>query len=78
MTDHRDAQDHLILSVLKGSDSGMTRREIAMLLRIPKTFHVSKICKSLAERDLVIVKRGVDGRRRNVFIYYFNDQQESK
>jgi DNA-binding MarR family transcriptional regulator len=76
MTAHREQQDKKVLDALKGASLGLTRLQIAELLGIPKSPYVSRLTRQLAERDLVIVKRGLDGRRRNIFIYFYNDLKE--
>lgn len=76
MSEHREEQDRKVLNALKRASIGMTRKEIAALLGIPKSQYVSRLLKRLAEHDLVIIKRGTDSRRRNIFIYFANDARK--
>jgi len=76
MTEHHKQQHRKILNALKHASLGLTRKQIAELLGIPKSAYVSLLTRQLVEADLVIVKRGVDNRRRNVFIYFNNDLKE--
>ena len=76
MTPHRQEQINKILTRLKESGTGITRLEIARLLGIPKSEYVSRLTRQLCEQGLVIGKRGVDKRRRNIFIYFLNDLKE--
>lgn len=78
MTPHRESQEKQILHALKNASVGLTRLQIARLLGIPKSAYVSQLTRKLVERDFVIVKRGVDGKRRNIFIYFYNDLREDE
>lgn len=73
MSEHRKNQFRIILNAVKLSPNGITRLEVSRLLEIPKTYHVTKLLKELVEAELLYCKSGVDGRRRNVFTYYYNE-----
>jgi hypothetical protein len=78
MSDHRKEQEAKIMQTLKRRSMGITRLETAKLLGIPKSSQIAKILNDMATRDLLVIKRGVDSRRRNVFIYYPNHLRGGK
>lgn len=76
MTAYRTGQLEVIKARLKEASIGMTRKEIAEALGIPKSGYIAKLMNILLAQNAVIVKRGVDGKRRNIFIYFLNDLRE--
>lgn len=76
MSPHRHRQEQKILEVLRRRKMGITRLETAKLLKLPKSGHIAKILDDMVKSKLVVVKRGVDGHRRNIFIYFQNDLKE--
>jgi len=76
MSQYRQSQCQLMLEALRGAGLGMTRRDFANLLKIKKGTHLNGLIKELTERDLAIVKRGIDAHNRPVFIYYINENPQ--